>query len=312
MKKYLLSLLLLALTFCASACRNVSPTPTPAPLFEQVGLTANPAGNLMEMESPAVTQAIPTAQALGFSTPCISEPYDYQYLGEEKQIVVRRFSNNGVTYFVADVQLTDVSQFQTALSGDSLAPVSTMAQENGAILAINADDYGVHKYGTIIRNGELLRTHDTTRNMLIVDENGNFSVRVDRSNEDPAQLGQQLVEANTWQTFEFGPELIRDGQAVEFSPAFDVISTNPNRREPRTAIGQIGPLHYVLIVADGRQDGYSAGMTLPELQALFLEFGAQTAMNLDGGGSAEMWFQGEVISQPAGGKERSVSDILFF
>ena len=99
---------------------------------------------------------------------------------------------------------------------------------------------------------------------------------------------------------------------MEFSPDFDVISTNPNRREPRTAIGQIGPLHYVVVVADGRQDGYSAGMTLPELQALFLELGAHTAMNLDGGGSAEMWFQGEVISQPSGGRERGVSDILFF
>ena len=53
-------------------------------------------------------------------------------------------------------------------------------------------------------------------------------------------------------------------------------------------------------------------MTLPELQALFLELGAHTAMNLDGGGSAEMWFQGEVISQPSGGRERGVSDILFF
>ncbi len=91
-----------------------------------------------------------------------------------------------------------------------------------------------------------------------------------------------------------------------------MISTKPGRLEPRTAIGQVGPLHYLLVVVDGRQDGYSAGMTLPELQQLFIRYGAQTAMNLDGGGSAEMWFQGEILNKPAGGKERSVSDIICF
>ena len=72
-----------------------------------------------------------------------------------------------------------------------------MAERAGAVLAINADDYALHKYGTIIRNGELLRTHDTTRNMLIVDENGDFSVRTDRTAEDPAALGASLTAANT-------------------------------------------------------------------------------------------------------------------
>lgn len=263
--------------------------------------------------------ALPTfipAVSEGFQTPCIEAPYDYEYYSSDKQIVIRRFQTDGITYLIADVQLTDVSQFKTALSGDTpfgeLEPVSSMAARCGAVLAINADDYGVHKYGTIIRNGELLRTHDTTRNMLIVDANGNFSVRTERTNEDPAQLGDQLIFSNTWQTFEFGPELIRDGNAVAFSADFDLISTNANRREPRTAIGQIGPLHYMIVVADGRQDGYSIGMTLPELQQIFIDHGAQTAMNLDGGGSAEMWFNGEIISRPAEGKERRLSDMLYF
>ncbi len=255
-------------------------------------------------------------EGAAFQPACIEGPYDYSYYGDDRQIVICRYDENGVVYFVADVQLTSVSQFQTALSSGqpfgNAETVSAMAARSGAILAINADDYGVHKYGTIIRNGQLLRTHDTTRNMLIVDQNSDFSVRVDRSRENPAQLGQQLVEAGTWQTFEFGPELVRDGQSVAFSPSFDVISTRSTRREPRTAIGQIDTLHYVVIVADGRQDGYSKGMTLPELQELFVSLGAHTAMNLDGGGSAEMWFQGQIINRPAGGQERKVSDILFF
>lgn len=256
--------------------------------------------------------------ALAFDTQpaCISEPYTYQYQDDTRSIAINRVSENDVTYLVADVQLANVSAFHTALSGGKaygdLEPLSNMAAQLNAVLAINGDDYGAHKYGIIIRNGELIRANDTTRNMLIVDQVGNMSVKVDRSGENSQALGKQLVSDGTWQTFEFGPELVRDGQPVAFSDTFDVISTNPTRKEPRTAIGQIGPLHYVIIVVDGRQEGYSVGISLQDLQSLFVKYGVQTAMNLDGGGSTEMWFQGEIINQPSGGEERYISDTIYF
>lgn len=244
-------------------------------------------------------------------TPCVDAPYGWQYQDDTRSIVINKVSENSITYFVVDVQLSDAAGFHTALNGD-LSTVSLMAGQAGAILAINGDDYGTHKYGVIIRNGALLRTHSTTRNLLIVDAEGNMRVKVDRQNEDYSALGQQLLGAGVLQTFEFGPELVRDGQAVEFSKEFDVISTRASRMEPRTAIGQIGPLHYIIIVVDGRQNGYSIGISLQDLQQLFIRYGAQTAMNLDGGGSTELWFQGEILNQPSGGQERYVSDIIFF
>lgn len=148
--------------------------------------------------------------------------------------------------------------------------------------------------------------------MLIVDQNGDFSLRIDRKNEKPKQLGADLTDSGTWQTFEFGPALIENGQKLSFSRAFDLISTKSSRRESRTAIGQIDTLHYAVVVADGRQDGYSIGMTLPELQDVFLSLDAKTAINLDGGGSTEMWFNGQIINQPSGGTERKITDIICF
>lgn len=50
----------------------------------------------------------------------------------------------------------------------------------------------------------------------------------------------------------------------------------------------------------------------PQLQQLFLDEGAEFAFNLDGGGSTTLYFRGEVINMPSGGKERSVSDIIMF
>jgi len=74
----------------------------------------------------------------------------------------------------------------------------------------------------------------------------------------------------------------------------------------------MGPLHYVLLVVDGRRPDYSEGMSLPELQDLFLDLGVQTAFNLDGGGSTTLYFSGEIINTPSDRRERSVSDILYF
>jgi len=242
---------------------------------------------------------------------CIDAPYDWSYQDDQRAIVINKVQTDKVTYFVADVQLADPSLFRTELES-GMAGVSALASRAGAVLAINGDDYAAHKYGVILRNGQLIRTHDTTRNLLVVDKNGDMQIKVDRRGEDYRALGNQLVSKGALQAFEFGPELVREGQAVSFSPDFDVISLKPSRLEPRTAIGQIGPLHYIIIVVDGRQDGYSEGISLQNLQQLFIDYGARTALNLDGGGSTEIWFQGQILNRPAGGKEREVSDIICF
>ena len=82
---------------------------------------------------------------------------------------------------------------------------------------------------------------------------------------------------------------------------------------PRTAIGQISALHYVLVVSDGRTEE-SSGLSLSELAQFMQGLGASTAYNLDGGGSSTMVFNGEVINKPTTNgntiKERSVSDIV--
>lgn len=71
--------------------------------------------------------------------------------------------------------------------------------------------------------------------------------------------------------------------------------------------------HYVVIVVDGRRNGWSEkGMTLPELQQLFIEQGCQIAYNLDGGGSTSLVVDGKKLNRASGSREREVSDIVYF
>jgi exopolysaccharide biosynthesis protein len=80
-------------------------------------------------------------------------------------------------------------------------------------------------------------------------------------------------------------------------------------RQPRTtmAISQDGTRLF-LMVADGRQAGYSGGMTLPAVGQLLLAFGAYNGMGCDEGGSSCIYLKkfGSIVNSPCdnNGQER--------
>ena len=88
---------------------------------------------------------------------------------------------------------------------------------------------------------------------------------------------------------------------------------------PRTAIGLDGSgQKLIIVVVDGRQPLYSQGATLAELAEIMMYYGADTAMNLDGGGSSTLVVQGSlgprVLNSPIDnnipGRERAVGNHL--
>ena len=233
-----------------------------------------------------------------------------------------------LVYFVCDIQVSSPQVLSTVFHNDRVfeaetdkqrqsrmektAILETIAENHQAVLAINCDFCGSHENGIIIRNGVLCRAKTTKKlDMLIIDQNGDFSLHYDRTGEDPKAFAQELLDRGVWQTIEFGPALVENGAALPLDNKTHVISTRSSQLEPRTGIGQVGPLHYVIIVAEGRRDGYSEGLSLQNFQKLFLEYGVQTAINLDGGGSTKIWFYNQVINRPTS-PSRQVSDALMF
>lgn len=79
--------------------------------------------------------------------------------------------------------------------------------------------------------------------------------------------------------------------------------------EPRTALG-FNSKKLFLMVADGRQKGYSTGMSFYDIAEFMLELGAVEAINLDGGASSTFIIDGEVVNRPSGKKERKVLDAM--
>ncbi|MGP1272442.1 MAG: phosphodiester glycosidase family protein [Phycisphaerales bacterium] len=92
---------------------------------------------------------------------------------------------------------------------------------------------------------------------------------------------------------------------------------SPSSREPRTVVGvsQDGATLHIAVI-DGRQPGYSVGMTLPEIADFLIGKGAWDAVNLDGGGSSSFVFRDTagvtVTNSPSDGAFRAVANHLGF
>ena len=97
-----------------------------------------------------------------------------------------------------------------------------------------------------------------------------------------------------------GPELLRHGEILP-----DDAPGKP--RHPRTLIG-LNESEVLLVTVDGRQAGWSIGMTTYELALLLEELGCTDALNLDGGGSTTAWVRGKVVNRPSDGGERRIAN----
>lgn len=264
-------------------------------------------------ENSAVSQVAEEAEQLPEETEQ-QEPIVTQnsYQNENISITIETIERYNTQVYVADIQLADASFLKTALAGNTFGrnvgqTTSEIAKANDAILAVNGDYYGFRDRGFVMRESYLYR--DTVQGDgyedLVIYEDGRLEVI-----EEAVSDASALAEAGAVQIFSFGPGLIRSGEitVTEGSEVEQSMQSNP-----RTAIGQIGDLHYLLVVSDGRTEE-SEGLTLLELAQVMEEYGCQTAYNLDGGGSSTMWFMGEVINHPTNGwrdGERSISDIVY-
>jgi exopolysaccharide biosynthesis protein len=220
-----------------------------------------------------------------------------------------------VTYVVGDVTLTDATALRSAFAHDEfglniIEVPSAIASSVNAVFALNGDYYGFRDTGIVIRNGTVFRAAGA-REGLAFYRDGTM-----RLYDEKAVDADQLVKDGVWQTLSFGPGIVEDGRIVEGIDSVEVDTNFGNHsiqgRQPRTAIGLAGTNHLVVIVVDGRSEGYSRGVGLGELAQLFVDRGASVAYNLDGGGSSTMVFDGHVVNNPLGrGQERGTSDILY-
>jgi hypothetical protein len=107
-----------------------------------------------------------------------------------------------------------------------------------------------------------------------------------------------------------GPVIVRDREPV-YQALEDFTRSQVFPRDPRTGVGQLEDGRIVMVVVDGRQPGYSTGLTTFELAQTLVRLGAVTGTAMDSGGSTTMAFNGKLLNRPSdAGAERPVADSL--
>jgi exopolysaccharide biosynthesis protein len=220
-----------------------------------------------------------------------------------------------ITYFVADVRVSDATIVRSAFANDEFganitANPSVIAASVNAVLAINGDYYGFRDTGIVIRNGVTFRDSGARQGLAFYAD-GSMKLY-----DETATSAGELLAAGVWNTLSFGPGLVTGGRAISGIDRVEVDTNFGNHsiqgNQPRTGIGLVDENHLLFVVVDGRSPGYSRGVTMPEFADIFVGLGASVAYNLDGGGSSAMVFRDELVSNPLGkGRERGTSDILY-
>lgn len=225
------------------------------------------------------------------------------YRSANINVTLTQVQEEGITYYLQDIYVRKITNIQSAFANDTYgkaitAPVLDMAKANEAVGAINGDYYGVENSGVVIRNGLLYRA-EADSEVLVLYRDGRMEV-----------IGEEEFQADTvmadgaYQAWCFGPSLMQDGKAIgQFRSSISGVN-------PRTMIGYFEPGHYCFVTVDGRQKGYSNGMTLVQLAQLAEKLGCVEAYNLDGGKTSTMTFGDSIANQPVSGG-RKTSDIIF-
>lgn len=149
--------------------------------------------------------------------------------------------------------------------------------------------------GLPVPHEDIVPPYDTRRACVIVDGG---DVRLAPREDAPATPAGDLVHA--------GPLLVTGGAVVfdadddreGFSAGAGQFDSDiTDGRHPRAALG-ISEESVVAVACDGRRSRVDDGLSMLELAEVLVELGAESAINLDGGGSTTLVHRRHLLNRP--------------
>lgn len=235
------------------------------------------------------------------------------YLDETILAITWKQVIDGGIYTFSEVKIAHPSQFRRFLSGgefgsDKLYVTTEMAQSVNAVVASSGDFYGYRQAGTLVYDGVVRRVNNGLVDTCYVDVNGDllFTSRFDQMDREQSQ--KYVDEHQILFSLAFGPVLIREGRVV--TPDSYAVG-EINDHYPRSALCQLGKLHYLLAVVNGEEHQPEVP-TIHRFAWNLQQSGIQTAYALDGGQTAVIAMDGQLINAVLYGHQRKISDIIYF
>lgn len=227
---------------------------------------------------------------------------EYAYVTENTFIMIYKDTINGHEVSVTRVVLNDPEkQIKGVTANDAYGTggetLQSMQERTGAVLAINGSHYLEGGYqdmsgagNIVIANGEVVKGGNAGNMEIILMKDGTLKTSSD-SAENLVSQGAQYSFAS------HDTRLVTNGSFDE--NAYQ--ANNPTKE--KQAIGMVSPGEYYIVTGP---------VPNPDLANYMVDKGCTFAKSMDQGGSAEVYFNGDVAVERPYGEERHIADSLCF
>ena len=235
------------------------------------------------------------------------------YLDETIYSVSWKEFVGGSVYSFAEVKIAHPSQFRRFLADGKYGSfarytTSDMARSVQAVTASSGDFYSYRPMGYEVCNRQIYRDASNVLDTCLVDGAGNLNFCRKDEIPDGEALARYVKEHDIRFTLAFGPILVENDEAV--APYVYEVG-QPDEHYSRAALCQQGELHYLIVISNMEYERYQ-NPTIPEFAENLRDRGIHNAYALDGGQTATLVTNGEMVNAVDYGNERLISDIIYF
>lgn len=213
----------------------------------------------------------------------------------------------------SEVKLMHPSQFRRYLAGNEygsgkLFTTTQMSESVNAVVACNGDYYDYRRRGVTVTNGVVHKATGGALDLCFINKDGDMILEQGKKFETVEEAQAYMDEHDVNFSLAFGPALVKDGEFV-CPGSYDLGEVKKDF--PRAAICQMGKLHYLFGVSNMEAPYYST-FNIKRFGEYIHQTGCIHAYALDGGQTATVAMNNQLINRVNYGSERLISDIIYF
>lgn len=235
------------------------------------------------------------------------------YLDDTICAITWKEVHDGSVYTFSEVKIAHPSQFRRFLAdgiygSDKQYTTTEMAESVNAVVASSGDFHRFRSFGICVYEGQVKKVEGTYAETCYIDDNGDLLFTYGGDLLTTA-ASQAFVDANNVRfSLCFGPILVDNYEQVEHT-WYGVGEINEGYA--RAALCQMGDLHYIVATAN-TEGPYQEIPTVKTFQRNIAATGCKMAYCLDGGQTAAIVMNDQLINRPVYGTQRKISDIIYF
>ena len=235
------------------------------------------------------------------------------YLDDSIFAITWQEVHDGSVYTFSEVKVSHPSQFRRHLAGgeygsDMQYLTTEMAAEVNAVVASAGDFYRFRDFGAVVYQGQAKRVEGTYAETCYIDSNGDMHFTYGGEVLKVEEVQAFVDERNIQFSLAFGPILVDNYEVVPHT-WYGVGEINEGYA--RAALLQMDTLHYIVVTAN-TTGIYQEIPTVAQFQKNVAATGCRHAYSLDGGQTATIVMNDELVNRPVYGQQRKISDIIYF